>query len=147
MRIAPDASDPRKYVQIAKSLEAQIITGVLEPGNIVTISGLAKEFNVSPQTARHALKIIERKGLVACRRTIGHVITHNSELGEMMRARKDETARISELTEKAARGLDMLSGSVEQLDKALTSLNAKADKLARLTGQIETKPRNVIPHE
>lgn len=147
MRITPDASDPRKYVQIAVDLEVQIITGALKPGKIVTISGLAGEFNVSRQTAQHALKIIEKKGLVACRRAVGHVVTHNSELGRMMRARREEAARISELTEKVSRGLDMLSEAVERLNKELTSLDAKATKLARLTGQIETKPRNGMPRE
>jgi DNA-binding GntR family transcriptional regulator len=146
VRIAPDASDPRKYVQIAKSLEAQIITGVLKPGKIVTIPGLAKEFSVSPQTARHALKIIEKKGLVACRRGIGHVVTHNSELGKMMRAREEESVLVSELTERISQGLDMLTESVERLDIAVTSLDSRTAELARRTGQIEMKPRNGFSH-
>jgi DNA-binding transcriptional regulator YhcF (GntR family) len=145
--INPDASDPRKYVQITKDLEAQMIAGVLKPGEVLTIARIAEEFGVAPQTARRALKVIEKKGLVACRRAVGHVVTYNGELGEIMRARKEEAARVSELSEKVSRGLDMLTEAADRLNKALASLNAKAAELARLTGQIETKPRNGMPLE
>ena len=111
MRVTPDTSDPRKYVQIAENLEAQITSGVLMPRKVITISRIADEFKVARQTARHALKVIERKGLVASYSPIGHVVTHNTELGEMMCARKEETARVSELSGKVAPGTGHALGS------------------------------------
>ena len=75
MRIVPDTRDPRKYVQIAENLEAQIITSILEPGEIVTATELAAEFSVSKATARHAIKILEEKGFIVGYGTIGFVVT------------------------------------------------------------------------
>lgn len=76
MRIVPDTSDPRKYVQISENLEAQIVTGLLEPGEVVTISELVEEFKVSRPTARQAMKLVEEKGLVAGCGTAGFIVTH-----------------------------------------------------------------------
>lgn len=76
MRIVPGTSDPRKYVQIADNLETQIVAGLLEPGEVVTVSELVEEFRVARQTARQALRLIEEKGLVAGCGTTGFVVTH-----------------------------------------------------------------------
>lgn len=76
VRIVPDTSDPRKYVQISENLEAQIVTGLLEPGEVVTISELVEEFKVSRPTARQAMKLVEEKGLVAGCGTAGFIVTH-----------------------------------------------------------------------
>lgn len=75
VRILPDTSDPRKYVKISENLEAQIVAGLLEPGEVVTISELVEEFKVARPTARQAMKLIEEKGLVARCGTIGFVVT------------------------------------------------------------------------
>lgn len=75
MRILPDTSDPRKYVQISENLEAQIVAGLLEPGEIVTVSELAEEFKVARPTARQAIRSVEEKGLVAGCGTAGFVVT------------------------------------------------------------------------
>jgi DNA-binding GntR family transcriptional regulator len=75
VRTVPGSSDPRKYIQISENLEAQIVVGLLEPGEIVTVSELVEEFRVARQTAHQAMKVMEMKGLVAGRGTLGYVVT------------------------------------------------------------------------
>jgi methyl-accepting chemotaxis protein len=69
----------------------------------------------------------------------------NSDLGEIMRAREKEAARVSELTEKIAQALHALSSAVERLNKAVTRLDAKADVLARRVGQVDSMTESQTP--
>jgi DNA-binding transcriptional regulator YhcF (GntR family) len=67
--------DPRKYMQIANDLLMQIVHGVLEPGDIVTITELTEDHKVARQTARRAIREIETRGLIAGYGTTGFVVT------------------------------------------------------------------------
>jgi DNA-binding transcriptional regulator YhcF (GntR family) len=71
----PPSDDPRKYVQIANDMLRQIINGVLEPGDVVTITELTEEHKVARQTARRAIREIESRGLIAGYGTAGFVVT------------------------------------------------------------------------
>lgn len=71
----PAPEDPRKYVQIANDMLRQIISGVLEPGDIVTVTELTEDHKVSRQTARRAIREIEAKGLMAGYGTAGFAVT------------------------------------------------------------------------
>lgn len=71
--LAPE--DPRKYVQIANEMLKQIISGVLEPGDVVTITELTEDHNVSRPTARRAIREIEEQGLIASFGTAGFAVT------------------------------------------------------------------------
>jgi DNA-binding transcriptional regulator YhcF (GntR family) len=71
----PPPDDPRKYVQIANDMLRQIIDGVLEPGDVVTITELTEDHKVARQTARRAIREIEASGLIAGYGTAGFVIT------------------------------------------------------------------------
>lgn len=71
----PLPDDPRKYVQIANDMLRQIISGVLEPGDVVTLTELTEEHKVSRQTARRAITEIEARGLITGYGTAGFVVT------------------------------------------------------------------------
>lgn len=71
----PFPDDPRKYVQIANDMLRQIIDGLLEPGDVVTITELTEDYKVARQTARRAIKEIEARGLIVGYGTAGFVVT------------------------------------------------------------------------
>lgn len=71
----PLPDDPRKYVQIANDMLRQITSGVLEPGDVVTVTELTADHKVSRPTARRAMREIEARGLLVACGTVGFVVT------------------------------------------------------------------------
>ncbi len=57
--------DPRLYMKIAGSLLARIEDGTCKPGDqLPTLGRLAGTFEVSRQTAQHAMQVLAGEGLV-----------------------------------------------------------------------------------
>lgn len=71
----PLPEDPRKYAQIANDMLRQIISGVLEPGDVITVTELTEDHRVARQTARRAIREIEAMGLIVGYGTAGFAVT------------------------------------------------------------------------
>ena len=72
--------EPRTQ-QIAAELRQQITTGALGPGALLPSEPeLARDHGVSRQTARAALQILEREGLVAVRPRCGRIVRSHQRL-------------------------------------------------------------------
>lgn len=124
--------DPRKYIQIARELKKEMTMGVLEYGEIVTIAGLSKDFGVSRQTARRALKVIERDGYISACGTAGFVVTDGKRIessrSDMEHSRLD--LEVSRLMDRIIQSLGNISEDFRRLHDAVCRLDAEATKLA-----------------
>ncbi|HEY1624270.1 MAG TPA: winged helix-turn-helix domain-containing protein [Streptosporangiaceae bacterium] len=60
-----ESNDPRRYMQLAATLRAQIADGTYaRDARIPSISALCTEFQLSRQTAGKALRMLEGEGLI-----------------------------------------------------------------------------------
>jgi GntR family transcriptional regulator len=60
-----DTTDPRRYIQLAATLRAQITDGMLaKDDRIPSISALCEDYHLSRQTAGKALRLLEGEGLI-----------------------------------------------------------------------------------
>lgn len=134
-----DDSDPRKYMQIARNLEKQITVGALESGDIVTVSELSADFQVTRQTARHALRVIGERGLIAACGTAGFMVT-NRKGQKGSGGQAGDQAGVSELTDMITRSLDKIEDAFFGLRDAVLKLDATATKLVERTNQ-RAEPR------
>lgn len=74
------AEEPRMR-QIAAALRAQIESGALAPGALMPSEPeVARTYDVSRQTARSALQLLEREGLVIVRPRRGRIVRSNQRL-------------------------------------------------------------------
>lgn len=74
------AEEPRMR-QIAAALRAQIESGALAPGALMPSEPeVARTYNVSRQTARSALQLLEREGLVIVRPRRGRIVRSSQRL-------------------------------------------------------------------
>ena len=68
--------------RISSDLRRQIQEGILGPGALLpSETELARDYNVSRQTARSALQALEHEGLVIVRPRRGRVVRSNEEDG------------------------------------------------------------------
>lgn len=75
MRNTRKAGLPR-YLEIAAALRRQLASGRWQAGDrLPTIAEFAREFAVTPVTAREAVKLIESQGMVECRRGSGTYVS------------------------------------------------------------------------
>ena len=130
--IVPADEDPRKYIRIARELKKEMALGILESGEIVTIAELSKDFKVSRQTARRALKVIERDGYISACGTVGFVVTdgkrRESSRSDMEPSRLD--LEVPRPMDMIIQSLDNISEDFQRLHDAVCRLDAKATKLA-----------------
>lgn len=69
------------YVQIMNSVKGAIAAGELAPSQRVpSVRGLARDFEVNPNTMQRALNELEREGLLIAERTSGRFVTSDKEL-------------------------------------------------------------------
>jgi GntR family transcriptional regulator len=60
-----DSNDPRRYMQLAATLRAQIADGTFaNDARIPSINALCEEYRLSRQTAGKALRLLEREGFI-----------------------------------------------------------------------------------
>jgi GntR family transcriptional regulator len=58
-------ADPRRYMQLAATLRAQIANGTyVRDARIPSIRALCEDYKLSRQTAGKALRILEQEGLI-----------------------------------------------------------------------------------
>ncbi|TAN15193.1 MAG: GntR family transcriptional regulator, partial [Rhizobiaceae bacterium] len=66
--VPESTSDIPLYLSIARRLESQISAGALKVGDrLPSERRIAEELGASRMTARHALKLLERQGMVETR--------------------------------------------------------------------------------
>ena len=83
-------SDRPIYLQLMERIQHDIISGTYKPGDkLPSVSELAMEASVNPNTMQKALSELERIGLVHSRRTSGRFITEDET---MIKQLKTETA-------------------------------------------------------
>jgi DNA-binding GntR family transcriptional regulator len=112
---ANQATDPRKYVQLASLLRGQILDGSLRPGDCApSISTLAAEHGGwARQTCAKALQLLEAEGLLLRVHRLGYFIngptaTQSSSaqqppilrVAELLQSRHDESTSTSQETRK-----------------------------------------------
>lgn len=72
---AKGKSEPPLYIQVARALKAEIVSGVHTVGSLLpTEDELCKRFSVSRYTVREALRLLREDGLVSSRRGAGTVV-------------------------------------------------------------------------
>jgi DNA-binding GntR family transcriptional regulator len=73
------AERPSLRAQVERALSAAVVSGQLEPGQLLTVPTLAVEFKVSATPVREALLELARRGLVEPVRNKGFRVTEVSE--------------------------------------------------------------------
>ena len=64
------------YIQIARELRERIISGQLNPGDILpSESTLCHDYHISRDTARKSLRELENEGLIFSRPKIGYFVS------------------------------------------------------------------------
>jgi len=74
---ATATSEPKAplYLQVARELKAEIVSGVYPVGSLITTEEeLCKRFSVSRHTVREAVRVLRDEGLVASRQGAGTVV-------------------------------------------------------------------------
>jgi GntR family transcriptional regulator len=70
-----ESGQPGTYVDVAARLRERVVSGVLKPGDKLTVRGLADEWSIARGTAEKALNVLRSEGLVEARsRTGGTVV-------------------------------------------------------------------------
>jgi DNA-binding GntR family transcriptional regulator len=59
-----EASDPRKWVQIAVLIRSEINGGMIPPGSAISITDLHERTKAARQTCAKALSLLEHEGIV-----------------------------------------------------------------------------------
>ncbi|WP_382339446.1 GntR family transcriptional regulator [Glutamicibacter nicotianae] len=92
-------------------LRQMIVTGVVQPGDLLAETALAQDFEVSRTPIREALKQLEREGLVEVRARVGTFVRKPTqrEIHEMF--------SLKEAFEGLAAGLLARRGAVPELDQ------------------------------
>ena len=103
------------YIQVIRSLQEQIMTGAIKPGDKLPSSReLAMTYQINPNTAARVLKEMDSMGITTTKRGIGTFITDDADKLDTMR--KEYAARlIEEFTDKMQR----IGCSPEQLPSLL----------------------------
>lgn len=79
-------SDRPIFVQIIERIQADIISGVYQPGDkLPSVRELASIAAVNPNTMQRALSELERTGLVISHRTSGRFITEDAQMIENLK--------------------------------------------------------------
>lgn len=100
-----NSSEAPIYEQIARQIKAQIITGLLEPGqSLPSIRVLARELHISVITTKRAYDELEKEGFIDTVGGKGTFVAHqNKELLREMRMRIVE----EKLSEAIAEGRNL----------------------------------------
>lgn len=76
-------SDRPIYSQLSDEIKTRIICGRYQPNEkIPSVRELAMEAGVNPNTMQRALMELERSELIITRRSIGHMVTDDTQLIE-----------------------------------------------------------------
>ena len=115
MALAASSAHSRLVDEVCRTLEEQILSGELRPGDRLTVVPLAQRFGTSQSTVREALLTLERHGLVRARPRHGVTVVRltERESSELLRMRALVEGYAATLG--AANITDGLLGDMERL--------------------------------
>lgn len=103
------------YKQIFCDLESGILSGKLLPGyRIPSVRALAVQYQVNPNTVQHAVKKLERAGLLISLKGSGIMVTENTEI--IYRLKQE---RIGEIVCSFVTQMKLLGYSWEEMEDFL----------------------------
>ena len=92
------------YLQLAKMIENDIISGRMNPGDkLISVREMAFNYTVNPNTVQRALNELENRGLISTERTTGKFITEDITILDQIRKQ-----RITELSESYLASMKLL---------------------------------------
>ena len=72
--MVPQANVSALHDNVLTALGAQIVSGALTSGEVITLDGVGTQHGVSRSVAREAVRVLESMGMVASRRRVGITI-------------------------------------------------------------------------
>ena len=110
---------------VLTALGADVVSGRLPAGRVLTLEGIGAEYAVSRSVAREAVRVLESMGLVASRRRVGITVLPRSEWNvfdpRVIRWRLDGAERGEQLL-----SLSELRAGIEPVAAALAARRASA---------------------
>lgn len=110
---------------VIEEMRGRIISGVIEPGTLLSELALAEEYGVSRTPVREALKQLQTEGLVEIRPRVGTYVTIPS------RREITELFEMKELLEGAAARLLAQRGRVPEIDELERNLRESDEAVAK----------------
>lgn len=100
------------YVQILEQIEDEICTGKWQEGKrIPSVSELAHQYHVAPQTVSHSLHLLVQRGILKPKRGIGMVIC----AGSVQRLKQKKLAAFLSLVYRARKEAQLLQIGREEI--------------------------------
>lgn len=119
------------YPRICEAVGAEIVTGALSPGHVMTLEDLSARFGASRTVLREAMRVLESLGLIESRRRVGLVVQPPEHWNvfdtRVIRWRLDSDQRTDQL-----RSLTQLRIGIEPLAAHFAALNATPEQRTRL---------------
>ena len=104
------------YVQILEQIENEICTGKWQEGKrIPSVSELAHQYQVAPQTVSHSLHLLVQRGILKPKRGIGMVIC----AGSVQRLKQKKLATFLSLVYRARKEAQLLQIGREEISAML----------------------------
>lgn len=100
------------YVQILEQIEDEICTGKWQEGKqLPSVSELAHQYHVAPQTVSHSLHLLVQRGILKPKRGIGMVIC----AGSVQRLKQKKLAAFLSLVYRARKEAQLLQIGREEI--------------------------------
>ena len=104
------------YVQILEQIENEICTGKWQEGKrIPSVSELAHQYQVAPQTVSHSLHLLVQRGILKPKRGIGMVIC----AGSVQRLKQKKLDELLSLVYRARKEAQLLQIGREEIFASL----------------------------
>lgn len=104
------------YVQILEQIEDEICTGKWQEGKrIPSVSELAHQYHVAPQTVSHSLHLLVQRGILKPKRGIGMVIC----AGSVQQLKQKKMAALLSLIYQARKEAQLLQIGREEISTML----------------------------
>ncbi|SHH13409.1 GntR family transcriptional regulator [Streptoalloteichus hindustanus] len=118
-----DPADRRPaYVQVAADLRRQITSGALKPGDLLpSLTRLMETHGVAVNTARNAVKLLEKDGLVVTRQGHGSIVLERSASPQQSDNVPDDLVQLFHELKDA---VDDLRDRMEAVEQALQGRGA-----------------------
>lgn len=119
------------YQQVAEDLRRMIVTGELGPGDqLPSISTITEEYEISPMTARAAIKELSNAGLVVVRQGQGAFVLEGAA------AKADiSLGDLAELFQNLSSAVETLTERVAELEKRIPADQQKDEPQGRKRGR------------
>jgi K+/H+ antiporter YhaU regulatory subunit KhtT len=117
-----------RYQEIANQIAYAIVIGEYNEGDkIHGRSTLAGRFNVSPETIRRAIAILQSEGVVGVRQGIGITVNSKSQAEKFLRS-YDQKGEVQTLVEELRSLMEKRRNIDRQIDKILSRVANYADR-------------------